>query len=173
MKNVRVLPVTPKRFWMVIGILNVFLLATACGTSMNASPSGSSPTSTIDPCSLLTKDDVSNALGVTIASVIVNGQGNGCTFTTTTLSVELTVYQTGGRKYMKDTLSQIGAFAVTVQGLGDQAFYNNDSAFNTLTVLKGDSAYILKAKDSSQQLGTSELQTVERAMAAQLVSHLP
>ena len=172
LKNVKFSSAISARLWSMLVLVGMVLLSTACGNSSAGSSSANSSSNNIDSCTWLSKDDISNALGVTTASVMSQSAGNTCTYTTTTLSVQLTVEQTGGKKYMKDTLAQIGGFAVTVQGLGDQAFYNIDAPVNSLAVLKGDSVYSFVAKDSSQQLAAADLRMVERAVADQLISHL-
>jgi hypothetical protein len=135
---------------------------------VNSNPSGP------DACTLLTKDDVSKVLGNPVDSATGSGLGGVCTYTAKNLKIDFTVAgHTGGAQAMATTLARLGDIALVVPGLGDQAFYNTDSA-NGLFVLKGDAEYLFNMSDVTYQpLDPAVVQTTEKALAVQLLSHLP
>ena len=137
-----------------------------------APTSASSNTSTSDACALLTNDEVSASLGQTVVSAESSGLGGVCTYTGSNLQFDLTVSNTGGMKYMQQTMTSLGNMAMAVPGLGDQAFFNTN--MNTLFVLKGDAAYLFSISDINYQpMDDTARQTMQTALAGQLVSHLP
>jgi len=135
---------------------------------MAADPS--SNTSSTGACTILTQADVAKALGLTVDTAVESGLGGVCTYTTTDLTIDLTVSHTGGIKYGQETLAKLGDLALVVPGLGDQAFINTN--VNTLFVLKGDGAYLISVSDSSYKLTTEDLQALEKAIGEQLISNL-
>jgi hypothetical protein len=190
--------ILPDRFWMMIVIMSILLLVTACGNSSAASAnpaqttgnvpptsesiaaaaqdpsSAGSPSNAADACSLLTKEDVGKVLGATVETAVASGQGGVCTYTSANLSIDFTIAgHTGGAKAMGTTLANLGDLALVVPGLGDQAFYNTNSA-NALFVLKGDAEYLFGMSDVNYQpLDPAVVQATEKALAEQLLSHLP
>jgi len=187
--------------WMMIVVSSVALLVSACGGSVvnssnlvpttvkevvssvikstdtplaTANPKPSSTSSSplkVDACTLLTKDEVSKVLGQTVDEVTGKGLGGVCSYKTKDLSFDLTVSASGGIKYLQDTRAKIGDNALDVPGLGDGAFYNTFS--NTLFLRKGDAVYLFNLYDSSMQLSTEDVQAKQKALAEQLLSHLP
>jgi predicted small secreted protein len=133
----------------------------------NSNPSGP------DACTLLTKDDVSKVLGAPVDTATGSGLGGVCTYTSKNLKIDFTVAgHTGGAKAMATTLARLGDIALVVPGLGDQAFYNTDSA-NGLFVLKGDAEYLFNMSDVTYQpLDPNVVQATEKALAVQLLSNL-
>ena len=74
---------------------------------------------------------------------------------------------------MATTLARLGNVAQVVPGLGDQAFFNTNSA-NGLFVLKGDAQYLFNMSDTTfQPLDPAMVQATEKALAVQLLSKLP
>ena len=133
----------------------------------NSNPSGP------DACILLTQDEVSTALGKPVDTATGSGLGGVCTYNAQNLSFSLTVSHTGGIQAMATTLANLGNLALVVPGLGDQAFYNTNSAF-ALFVLKGDAEYLFGMSDLNYQpLDPAVVQATEKALAVQLLSHLP
>jgi hypothetical protein len=189
--------IQPNRFGMMIVLTSIALLSAACGsaaaapanqttTPLDVAPAAqsavtptqvaavpNSPSNKIGACTLLTKEDASKALGVPIDTAEEAGLGGVCTYTASTLKATLTVSHTGGIQYMKDTLTKLGDLALVVPGLGDQAFYNTNSFINELMVLKGDAVYLIDVSDSGQSLTPEVTQAKEKALAVQLLSHLP
>jgi hypothetical protein len=186
--------IQPNRFWMISILESVVLLASACGSaaSPTTAPVAAAPTSesaaaatqgsapagssanTPDPCTLLTKDDVSKVLGVPVLTAELSGLGGVCTYTTSNLKIDFTTTgQMGGIQAMNTTLTNLGALALVVPGLGDQAFYNTNSA-NALFVLKGDAEYLFSMSDLNyQELDPAVVQATEKALAEQMLSNLP
>jgi hypothetical protein len=185
------------RAGMLMAISSIFFLATACGTTVApaSNPTAASesvPATTVaavvptqesapvnpsskapDACSLLTQEDVSKVLGKPVDTAVVSGMGGVCTYTSKNLSIDFTIAgHSGGLKAMKTTLERLGDLALVVPGLGDQAFYNTNSA-NALLVLKGDAEYMFGMSDVNYQpLDPAVVQATEKAMAEQLLSKL-
>jgi hypothetical protein len=178
---------------------SVVLFAAACGSSTltpaTLAPSTQNPAATsaaviipsleptqagpasnsasIDICATLTNEDISQALGVKADSVQRSSTGGVCNYTSANLSMDLTYSHTGGVKAMNTTLANLGDMAQVVPGLGDQAFYNTNSA-NALFVLKGDGEYLFQLSDLTYQpLDPTIVQAAEKALAEILVSKLP
>jgi hypothetical protein len=179
----------PGRIGRFFVLSSVLVFATACAgaaatpanpagtTGNNAStsapvdvptqlPTVASPSATkADACTYLTQDDVSKALGITAAAGVSSGLGGVCMYTTTDLKVELTVTHTGGTQYLA---------ALVVPGLGDQAFFNTNSVVNALLLRKGDAAFIISVSDLTYTTYTPEdLQAKEKALAEQMLTHIP
>lgn len=144
----------------------------AAQESTQASSSTSSTSNSADACTLLTQDDVSKVLGATVLTAESSGLGGVCTYKTTNLKVDFTLSHTGGIKAMNTTLSNLGDLALVVPGLGDQAFYNTNSA-SALFLLKGDAEYLFGMSDLNYQpLDPAFIQTTEKALAEQLLTNL-
>jgi len=176
------------KFWMVIVVTSITLLATACGSSAATQSAAvpnsySNPTSppsptsadsssgNADACMLLTLDDVSKAVGVAVDNATPSGMGGVCNYTTANLRIDLTVSHTGGTKYLLDSRAKLGSEAVDVPGLGDEALFNPFPSM--LMVRKGDAVYLFSYSDSSQQLTKDDVLAKEKALAEQLLSRLP
>jgi hypothetical protein len=188
-KNRRFTTIRNNHLWMVIVVSAVTLLATACGSSAASqsntgsgygmvdptapvtSTSPASASGSADACTLLTQDDVSQAIGVAVDNVTPSGLGGVCNYSTANLKMDLTVSHTGGVKYLQDTRAKLGSDGVDVPGLGDGALFNPNSSM--LMVVKGDAVYLFSYYDSSQQLTQENIQAKEKAMAEQLLSRLP
>ena len=125
-----------------------------------------------DPCILLTQDDVSKVLGEAVLTAEGSGLGGVCTYKTSNLGIDFTLSNTGGIKAMNTTLTNLGDLALVVAGLGDQAFYNTNSA-SALFVLKGDAEYLFQMSDLNYQpLDPAYIQATEKALAERLLSKL-
>jgi hypothetical protein len=178
-KKLRFPHVQPNRYWLMVVISSLAIVAVACGSTAGSSANpvkssgGAASSSTkVDACTLLTKEDVNKVLGVTVDTIESKGLGGVCSYKTTNLSIDLTVLHTGGTQYLNDTISKIGNLALLVPGLGDQAFYNTNSIVNALFVRKGDAAYLISVSASGQLLTPADVQAKEKALAVQLLSHL-
>jgi len=178
---------------LFVGLLLSGSLLAACGLAAtpNAGPSASSDVSLAtttpnpsdlnpspprsDACSLLTKDDVGRILGQAVEDATAKGLGGVCSYKTKSLSLDLTVFASGGTAYLQQTQAKIGDLALVVPGLGDEAFYNTNSFVNTLFVRKGDAAYLIDVinQPSSQELSPEDVRAKEKALAEQLLSNLP
>jgi hypothetical protein len=123
---------------------------------------------------MLTKNDVSKVLGSPVDTATGSGLGGVCTYTSKNLEIDFTIAgHTGGAKAMAIDLARLGNLALVVPGLGDQAFYNTNSSY-ALFVLKGDAEYLFNMSDVTYQpLDPAVVQTTEKALAVQLLSHLP
>jgi hypothetical protein len=138
--------------------------------STPAIPSSNYP----DACTVLTKDDVSQVLGTPVDTAVSSGLGGVCSYTSKNLKIDFTIAgHTGGKQAMTTTLASLGDLALLVPGLGDQAFYNTNSA-NGLFVLKGDAEYLFSMSDVTYQpLDPTVVQSTEKALAVQLLGKLP
>jgi hypothetical protein len=142
-------------------------VATSIPISTSTSPS---PVAS-DACALITKDDVSSVLGKPVDSATSSGLGGVCTYIASNLRFDLTVSNTGGTTYLQQTLANLGENALLVPGLGDEAFFNTNSA--TLLVRKGDAAYLFNLSDSNYQLADVDKQTLQKSLAEKLIANLP
>ena len=112
-----------------------------------------------------------SVLGLTVDSATSSGLGGVCTYLASNLSFDLTVTNTGGIQFMQQTQAKLGDLALLVPGLGDQAFFNTNSA--TLFVLKGDAVYLFNISDTNYQLTQEAKQPLQKGLAGLLVSKLP
>ena len=134
--------------------------------------SASSNTVTSDACSLLSNDEVSTALGQTVVSAVSSGLGGVCSYTASNLKFDLTVSNTGGTKYVEQTMTKLGDMAQVVPGLGDKAFFNTN--VNSLIVLKGDAVFLFDISDINYQpMDDVARQNMQKTLAEQLIRNLP
>lgn len=192
-------PTLANRVGMLVALSSIVFIAAACASSVpptvnppavpvgNAAataapavvptqalaPAGSSSNGP-DACTLLTKDDVSQVLGTPVDTAVSSGLGGVCSYTSKNLKIDFTIAgHTGGKQAMTTTLANLGDLALLVPGLGDQAFYNTNSA-DGLFVLKGDAEYLFSMSDVTfQPLDPTVVQTTEKALAEQLLGKLP
>jgi hypothetical protein len=175
-----------------IGILAATSLLAACG-SVNqpttnpvplagapvapAAANNSNPTPAIpnakgpDACTFLTREDVSQVLGVTVDAGTLTGLGGVCTYTTKDVSIDLTVTHTGGAKYLEGLKAKVGDTILAVNGVGDAAVYNTFAS--SLIFSKGDAAYLIGMNDLTQSLTSEDKQAKQQALAMQMLTHLP
>jgi hypothetical protein len=181
-----------KGLWFYSSIIIGILLVTACSPAIATSPDNSAPpvgqqsapteaatiagssSNSVDACTLLPKEAVSKVLGVPVLSADSSGLGGVCSYKTTNLKIDFTIGgHTGGAKAMATTLANLGDLALVVPGLGDQAFYNTNSA-NALFLLKGDAEYLFGISELNYQpLDPAFIQATEKSLAEQLLSTLP
>jgi hypothetical protein len=185
-KKMNILAISPNRFWMKVAIACFAIFLAACSSatatpanivnevSTQVSSNASTASNSTDACTLLPKEDVSKALGMPVDSATSSGLGGVCTYIASNLKIEFTTTgQTGGQAAMATTLSSLGNLALLVPGLGDQAFYNTNSA-NALFLLKGDAEYLFGISDVNYQpLDPADVQAKEKALAEQLLNLLP
>jgi hypothetical protein len=176
----------------IIGIIVATSLLAACGqasqpTTNTAPPAVSAPAAIMpespnptpaipnakgpDACTFLTKEDVSQVLGVTVDAGTLTGLGGVCTYTTKDASIDLTVTHTGGAKYLEGIKATVGDTIFVVTGVGDEAYYNTNSS--TLVFRKGDAAYLISYADLSHSLTDEDKQAKQKALAVQMLTHLP
>jgi len=145
---------------------------TPVGANNPSSSGATSDSKYVDACVLLTKEDVSMALGVPVDSATSTGLGGVCTYTTADKSIEFTIAgHTGGKKAFATQLERLGDSALVIPGLGDQALFNTNS--NALFLLKGDAEYMFNASDLNfQPLAQSVIQDIDTKVAEQLLKNL-
>ena len=193
-------PILASRVGMIIAFSAIVFLAAACASSVAPSAAPvSAPVNTApavvaavapteastpalpssnypDACTLLTKDAVSKVLGTPVDTAVSTGLGGVCTYTSkaASLKIDFTIAgHTGGMAAMKSTLASLGDLALVVPGLGDQAFYNTNSA-SALFLLNGDAEYLFGLSDLNfQPLDPAVVQATEKSLAEQLLSNLP
>jgi hypothetical protein len=129
------------------------------------------PSSKVDACVLLTKDDVSKALGQPAGDGESKGLGGVCSYKSNTLSIDMTVLHTGGTKFLQQARAKLAADALDIPGVGDEAFYNPFSY--TLIFRKGDGAYMIFLSDSSKEITEEDRQAKEKALSLQMLTHMP
>jgi hypothetical protein len=198
-QKIKFSPTRTGRVGMMLAFSGIVLLAAACGGSVppTTNPAAipvngvvataasavvptlesvatSVASKGLEACSLLTKDEVSKVLATPVDTAVSSGLGGVCSYTSKNLKIDFTFAgPTGGASAMATTLKNLGAAALVVPGLGDQAFYNTNSA-NTLLLLKGDAEYMFSVSDTTfQPLDPAMVQATEKALAVQLLSKLP
>jgi hypothetical protein len=175
----------------IIGILVATSLLAACGSvsqpttnpappavsapaavaTDNSNPAPASSSAKADACLLLTKDDVSQVLGVTVDASTLTGLGGVCTYTTKDVTIDLTVIHTGGAKYLEDLKAKVGDTILAMDGVGDAAVYNTFAS--SLIFSKGDAVYLIGYADLSHSLTDEDKQAKQKALAIQMLTHLP
>ncbi len=162
----------------IIVLLGATLLG-ACGKSVDPNPNANSgprpaamaaPSPAVDACALLPKDDVAKVLGQAVEEAIAKGVGSVCAYKSGKLSIDLTVLHSGGTQYLHSVRTKLGADALDVPGLGDEAFFNPNAY--ALLVRKGDAGYLISLNGSAAGLTDKDRQAREKALAEQLLSHL-
>lgn len=162
----------------IIVLLGATLLG-ACGKSVDPNPNANSgprpaamaaPSSVVEVCALLPKDDVAKVLGQAVEGVTAEGLGGVCSYKSEKLSIDLTVLHSGGTQYLHSVRTKLGADALDVPGLGDEAFFNPNAY--ALLVRKGDAGYLISMNGSAAGLTDTDRQVREKALAEQLLSHL-
>lgn len=97
-------------------------------------PSTETPSSTVDPCSVITKDEAAKALGAPVDSSNGDATSGSCTFTAGAATLQLAI-QTGITTTAFDALKASAAAAQPAGGIGDGAFFTSDPT--SIVVLKG------------------------------------
>jgi hypothetical protein len=122
------------------------------------------------PCSLLSSNQVSAAIGVTAGAgtPIAN---TGCSWTVTSPHIIVTLSLWNGSKWDQMKMPLPGMTKTPVTGLGDDAVFTimgPDAKFTTLSVKKGGTVYTFKVYgvDAPKQ------QSVEQALAANALANL-
>jgi hypothetical protein len=136
-------------------------------TSTPKSTDANSIPLTVDPCNLLTKEDISKVLGEAVESVTQKDGPTYCDYKTRNFALTMKLAQSGGTINMHAIPSFM--HALDVPGLGDEAFYIAD--LTTLLVRKGDSLYYISL-DRSDLLSLDDIRAKEKALAELLLSHL-
>jgi hypothetical protein len=170
---------------LLINLAWIVVLLTACesaakSTAKPAPIPSSLPPSVIEAakpdekiCSLLTDEDIGQALGIEPASIQQNSIGKVCTYSDSNMIVTLSYLASGGNQAMISTHNNLGSAGVDVPGLGDQAFYNSNSS-NALYVLKGDAEYVFLVSNlNDEKLDPGVVRGVEKSLAEILISKLP
>ena len=148
------------------------IVAIACALLMYGARTGqAAPASTaIDPCTLLTADQVKAVFGVDIAAgspiskVACMWKSTGKKVQMATVSLEPPA---SSWQHLKTVLPT--AQTKTLSGVGDDAFYTLLGAFAPLAVKKGSTIFIVKiygVADPDKQ------QEYEKALALDVVKHL-
>ena len=157
-------------------------VAPAQATVAPVATNNSNPSSPV-ACTLLTKDEVGNALGEAVVDTRdPSKKGILCVYQTKNLILELnTLHAFGGWgnsvEYMKQTrVDGVGDPALDVPGLGDEAFYHGFAGYRLLLVRKGDTVYSLGVRNvtADQSISSPDnAQALEKAVAGLVLSHLP
>jgi hypothetical protein len=141
----------------------------ACGAGLAALGLCAAATAAPEPCKLLTPQQVSAAVGMHLAAGSAIGS-TGCDWAGpagSKVRVTLALWPGSGWAKMKAPLPHITK--TPLSGVGDDAFYAVMGPFTSLSVEKGDTAFILKVygiPDSQQQLA------IEKTLAASVITQL-
>src|SRR5580704_5843569 len=119
-----------------------------------------------DPCSLLTPVRISAAVGVDVGAGTAIGS-TGCDWEGPAGSrARVTIALWPGKSWEQMKTPLPNTIKTAISGLGDEAFYAVMGSFTSLSVRKGDTAFILRVygiKDPYEQL------TIEKSLAASAV----
>ena len=153
----------PSKDILALGICAAILIGS---TALAAPPSSG-------PCSLLTSAQIGSALGVTVGDAMPIAT-TGCSWVAPNYIVSVSLWDAGKWERMKAPLP--GATRTPVAALGDDAFYsvlesNPGAGFATLTVKKGNTAYVFKVY--SKLRSVPEQMTIEKTLATNALRNIP
>ena len=146
-----------------------FILACICvsatlGSKTAAAQSGS-------PCGLLTSAQVTAAVGVSVgaAQPIAN---TGCSWSGPHMIVSVSLWDGSASGWGKIKTPLPGVTKTSVSGLGDDAIFSTlgpaDKQFVTLSVKKGNTAYLFKVYGPT----VTEQMTMEKTLAGDVLAKL-
>jgi hypothetical protein len=101
--------------------------------SPSPTPSTETPSSSVDPCSVITKDEAAKALGAPVDSSSGDTTSGSCTFTAGAATLEVSI-QTGITTTAFDAIKSGATGTQPVGGIGDDAFFTSDPT--SIVVLK-------------------------------------
>jgi hypothetical protein len=123
------------------------------------------------PCSLLTSAQVTAAVGVSVgaAQPIAN---TGCSWTGPHMVVSVSLWDGSANGWGKIKMPLPGVTKTSVSGLGDDALFSilgpADKQFVTLSVKKGNTAYLFKVYGPT----VTEQMTMEKTLAGNALAKL-
>jgi hypothetical protein len=121
------------------------------------------------PCSLLSSAEISAAVGVTVGAAQPIGT-TGCSWSAPHMIVTVSLWDASKWSKMKAGLP--GVTVSSVAGLGDDAFFSTlgsaEKQFTTLTIKKGDTAYVIKVYGGS----AAEQMSGEKTLAGKVLAKL-
>ena len=146
------------------------IVAIACALVASSAHNAVARSAQIDPCTLLTADQVKAVLGVDIAVGPPPGKSS-CMWKSTGTKVQMVTVSlqpsAASWEHLKTVLPTVPANPVS--GLGDDAFYQILGTFAPLAVKKGGTIFIVK----TYGVATVEKQVeYEKALARDVLKHL-
>jgi hypothetical protein len=121
------------------------------------------------PCSLLSSAEVSAAVGANVGAAQPIAT-TGCSWSAPHIIVTVSLWDASKWAKMKAGLPGISTSSVA--GLGDDAFFSTmgsaEKQFTTLTVKKGDTAYVIKVYGGS----AAEQMSSEKTLAGNVLAKL-
>lgn len=146
------------------------IVAIACALVASSAHNAVARSGPIDPCTLLTADQVKAVLGVEIAVGPPPGKSS-CMWKSTGGKVQMVTVSlqpsTTSWEHLKTVLPSIPANPVT--GVGDDAFYQNFGTFAPLAVKKGGTIFIVKIYGVA---AADKQVEYEKALALDVLKHL-
>ncbi len=146
------------------------IVAIACALVASSAHNAVARSAQIDPCTLLTADQVKAVLGVDIAVGPPPGKSS-CMWKSTGTKVQMVTVSlqpsAASWEHLKTVLPTVPANPVS--GVGDDAFYQILGTFAPLAVKKGGTIFIVK----TYGVATVEKQVeYEKALALDVLKHL-
>ncbi len=146
------------------------IVAIACALVASSAHNAVARSAQIDPCTLLTADQVKAVLGVDIAVGPPPGKSS-CLWKSTGTKVQMVTVSlqpsTTSWEHLKTVLPSIPANPVS--GVGDDAFYQNFGTFAPLAVKKGGTIFIVKIYGVA---AADKQVEYEKALALDVLKHL-
>jgi len=146
------------------------IVAIACALVASSAHNAVAQSAPIDPCTLLTADQVKAVLGVEIAVGPPPGKSS-CMWKSTGAKVQMVTVSlqpsTTSWEHLKTVLPSIPANPVS--GVGDDAFYQNFGTFAPLAVKKGGTIFIVKIYGVA---AADKQVEYEKALALDVLKHL-
>lgn len=123
----------------------------------------------VDPCSLLTAQQVGSALGAPVSEGKSISE-TACQWPATATGARVTIAIEPADRYASMKSAMLPNIAKTrVDGVGDEAFFATAGTLTTLTVKKGSTVFIVRVYGVKAESSQRE---IERALAINAVSKL-
>jgi hypothetical protein len=146
------------------------IVAIACALVASSAHNAVARPAAIDPCTLLTADQVKAVFGVDIAAGSAISK-TSCMWKSTGTKVQMATVSlqppTTSWEHMKVVLPT--AQIKPLSGVGDDAFYTNLGAFAPLAVKKGGTIFLVKIYGAPT---VDKQEEYEKALALDVVKHL-
>ena len=138
-----------------------------CGANAAAAQSAVAPRSAMDPCKLLTPDQINGATGFTVAAGTPIIAGKSCQWMSSPKRGITTIdfFPVDSWTKMK---AQWASNSQAVSGVGDDAFYFSAGTYGAFAIKKGNAVFTLKVYGIPQEKQMALLKTLAGEAIANL-----
>lgn len=141
---------------------------------------GSTPAGVLDPCSLVTTDEVTGAIGKPMGPGVSQNDGESCAWQYTdpsdsTPAVSITLFVNEDPEVFRED-QQGGLGAVAVSGVGDEAYFTPEGIMSSLEFRKGQQLFgveMLVTSNLTDQFPADTQQAAEKAVATAALARIP